>query len=72
MSGLFVVARTARPGAIIDDLIMIETCSQPGEYANRVEFLPMQLTAVHLRQLGLCKCSVKYGFFASGAIQIAK
>jgi len=41
MPGLFVVSNSAKAGAIIDDLLMIEACSQPGEYANRVEFLPM-------------------------------
>jgi hypothetical protein len=40
MPGVFVVKSKATVRKVIDDLLLIDDCTQHAEWANRVEFLP--------------------------------
>lgn len=42
MPGLFVVNQQAALAAVIDDVVLIAICSESGEWAGRVIFLPLQ------------------------------
>lgn len=42
MPGLFLVPDTVPIGKAIDEIVLIATCSSPGEWDNRIEFLPLK------------------------------
>jgi len=42
MSGVIVVRKRLPLGQVIDELELIATCSVPGEWENRIQFLPLR------------------------------
>ncbi len=42
MSGVIVVPKRLPLGQVIADLELIATCSVPGEWENRIQFLPLR------------------------------
>jgi len=41
MAGLFLVAYGASIGAVIDDLVLLVTCSHEGEWLGQIVFVPL-------------------------------
>ncbi len=41
MAGLVVVAQFAGLAAVIDDILILSECTEPAEWENRVEYLPL-------------------------------
>ncbi len=42
MTGVFVVPQHAAPGQVIENIVLLATCSEPDEWVDRILYLPLR------------------------------